>query len=46
MEYVHLQLHIPGGGPILGKKYQAYLRIDDDDWIAKSTSINCTSAPK
>ena len=31
MEYVQLQLHLPGGGPIHGEKFRAQIRIDDDD---------------
>ena len=43
MEYVQLYLHIPGGGPIHGEHYRAQLRIDDDDWLGESTSLNCTN---
>lgn len=32
MEYVQLNLHIPGGAPIQGEQYRAQLRIDDNDW--------------
>lgn len=32
MEYVQLNLHIPGGGPIQGDQFRAQLRIDDNDW--------------
>ena len=42
MEYIQLNLHIPGGGPINGKLFRAQLRIDDDDWSGLSNSINCT----
>ena len=36
IEYLQLQLHIPGGGPIHGEHYRAHVRIDDNDWIDKS----------
>jgi len=32
MKYVQLQLHVPGGGPIMGENYRSQLRIDDDDY--------------
>ena len=32
-KYVHLQLHIVGGGAINGEKFRSQLRIDDDDDI-------------
>ena len=32
MEYVQLNLHIPGGAAIQGEQFRAQLRIDDDDW--------------
>lgn len=32
MKYVQLQLHVPGGGAIVGENYRAQLRIDDDDF--------------
>ena len=39
MKYFQLQLRIPNGGPIVGEKYRAQVRIDDDDW----SSDNCHS---
>jgi len=32
MEYVQLNLHIPGGGVIHGENYRSHMRIDDNDW--------------
>ena len=32
MEYVQLNLHIPGAAAIQGEQFRAQLRIDDDDW--------------
>uniref|UniRef100_A0A7S4JS32 Calx-beta domain-containing protein n=1 Tax=Odontella aurita TaxID=265563 RepID=A0A7S4JS32_9STRA len=31
LEYVQLNLHLPGGGPLHGERYRALLRVDDDD---------------
>jgi len=42
MEYIQINLHVPGGGPIKGENYRAQLRIDDDDWGGRSFSMNCT----
>lgn len=32
IEYIQLQLSVPGGGPIIGEYFRAQIRIDDDDW--------------
>mmetsp|Transcript_22984 Transcript_22984/g.52647 ORF Transcript_22984/g.52647 Transcript_22984/m.52647 type:complete len:94 (+) Transcript_22984:3467-3748(+) len=44
-EYVQLNLHIPGGGPIHGENYRAQIRIDDNDWEQRTdgfiTSTDC-----
>jgi len=32
LEYVQLNLHIPGAAAIQGEQFRAQLRIDDDDW--------------
>lgn len=37
MEYIHVQLSLPGGGPLIGESYSSTIRIDDDD----STSLPC-----
>jgi len=43
-EYIHLQLHIPGGVAIHGPGFRAHIKIDDDDWPGKSSTIlNCTN---
>jgi hypothetical protein len=44
-EYIHLQLHIPGGIPIQGAGFRAHIRIDDDDWPDKlSTKTDCNNS--
>jgi len=44
-EYIQLNLHIPGGGPIHGENYRAQIRIDDNDWDERTdgftSALNC-----
>jgi hypothetical protein len=35
LEYIQLNLHIPGAGAIHGERFRAQLRIDDDDWMGQ-----------
>ena len=41
LEYVQLNMHIPGGTLIQGERYRAQLKIDDDDWLSKNTTQLC-----
>ena len=38
LEYIQLNLHIPGGALLQGERYRAQLKIDDDDWLGKNTT--------
>lgn len=38
LEYIQLNLYIPGGALIQGERYRAQLKIDDDDWLSKNTT--------
>jgi hypothetical protein len=41
MEYVQVALNVPGGGPLSGEQYLASIRIDDNDWLGHTSTMEC-----